>query len=105
MLIACLPLAFSCGGKKSNAPGNEVSQVNYFELTIGGMTCTGCEQTIQNNVSKLEGITSVKASHTAGTALVGYVEGKADTMKIKEVISESGYTVKRIAPGKAEATE
>jgi copper chaperone CopZ len=67
-----------------------------MEIVIGGMTCTGCEQTIQKNVSKLEGIKSVKASFTIGNALIDYIPGMADTTKIKSAITGSGYTVKKI---------
>ena len=74
-----------------------------IEVSIGGMTCTGCEQTIQNNVGKLEGIKSVKASFTTGIAMVEYFDGIVDTTAIRQAITGSGYTVKHfIAPAKQE---
>ena len=70
-------------------------ETSVMEVSIGGMSCTGCEQTIQNNVGKLEGIKSVKASFTTGTAIIEYFQGMVDTTKIGEAIKGSGYTVKK----------
>lgn len=68
---------------------------SVIEVSIGGMTCTGCEQTIQAGVSKLDGIKSIKASHTAANAFIEYYPDLVDTLKIKEAITGKGYTVKR----------
>ena len=56
-----------------------MQEASVIEVSIGGMTCTGCEQTIQNNVGKLEGIKSVKASFTTGIAMIEYFQGIVDT--------------------------
>ena len=101
-LSACLILpvyiliAASCSGSGTKAVTTEKNQeASVIEVSVGGMSCTGCEQTIQNNVGKLEGIKSVKASYTTGMAMIEYFEGVADTTGIKEAISGSGYTVKK----------
>ena len=102
ILIVYILVAVSCSGNGKKADETEKNQkVSVIEVSIGGMSCTGCEQTIQNNVGKLEGIKSVKASYTTGMAMIEYFEGVADTTGIKEAISGSGYTVKKfIAPTK-----
>jgi len=69
-----------------------------MEIKIEGMTCTACEQTIQRKVGKLEGIKSVTATFSDGRAIIEYFPGKADTLKIKDAISGSGYVVKKISP-------
>jgi len=97
-------LAFvSCkeGGKKTEKDTQQLVSAT-MEISIGGMTCLGCEQTIQNNVSKLEGIKSVKASFTVGNALIEYYPGMVDSLKIKEAIAGSGYTVKKVIPSTQE---
>ena len=71
-------------------------ETSFIEVSIGGMTCTGCEQTIQAGIGKLEGIKSVKASYVAGNALVEFYPGITDTVKIKTAITGSGYTVKNL---------
>ena len=72
-------------------------EASVIEVSIGGMTCTGCEQTVQTSISKLEGIKSVKASFITGKALVEYFPGITDTVKIKAAVTGSGYTVKRFS--------
>jgi copper chaperone CopZ len=88
----------SCGKSKKSANRDASLEKSLIEVSIGGMTCTGCEQTIQAGITKLEGITSVKASYVTGNALVEYFPGITDTVKIKAAITGSGYTVKRFKP-------
>jgi len=96
ILIVYILVATSCSGTGKKAADTEKNQeVSVIEVSIDGMSCTGCEQTIQNNVGKMEGIKSVKASFTTGMAMIEYFEGMVDTTGIKEVINGSGYTVKK----------
>lgn len=93
-LLVLAVFATSCGSKnKTEKESGEPASV--IEVSINGMTCTGCEQTIQNRLGKLEGIKSVKASFTTGNAIVEYFPGKVDTLKMKETVTGSGYTVKK----------
>jgi len=88
--------AFACGGSGKKAEKEEaVQQASFLEVSIGGMTCTGCEQTIQTSISKLEGVKSVKASFTTGKAVVEYYPEKTDTLKIREAVTGSGYSCKK----------
>jgi copper chaperone CopZ len=64
-----------------------------LELVVDGMTCTGCENTIKANVSSLEGVNHVEASHVKGITVVDFDPEVADTAAIKLKIIESGYTV------------
>ena len=85
-------LAISCSGnrqEKSTDPG----VASLIEVKIEGMTCTGCEQTIQRNVEKLEGIKSVKATFSDGRAVIEYFPGTVDTLIIEDAITGSGYKV------------
>ena len=96
ILIIYSLIAFSCSGNGKKAAETEKNKVvSVIEVSIGGMTCTGCEQTIQNNVGKLEGIKSVKASFTTGMAMIEYFDGMVDTSVIRQAITGSGYTVKK----------
>lgn len=96
ILFVYILIAVSCSGnvKKAGKAGESL-EASIMEVSIGGMSCTGCEQTIQNNVGKLEGIKSVKASFTTGNAIIEYFQGTVDTTKIGEAIKGSGYTVKK----------
>jgi copper chaperone CopZ len=88
----------SCGKSKKSPNGDASMEKSLIEVSIGGMTCTGCEQTIQAGITKLEGIKSVKASYVTGNALVEFFPGITDTVKIKAAITGTGYTVKKFKP-------
>jgi len=90
--------AVSCGKSKKSPARDASMEKSLIEVSIGGMTCTGCEQTIQSRVGMLEGINSVKASYVTGKALVEYLPEITDTVKIKTAITGSGYTVKKFNP-------
>ena len=90
--VLMIVFAVACTGKsKKNIESMEVSGI---EISIQGMTCTGCEQTIQANISKLEGVKSVKATFADGKALVEFVPSLVDTVMMKEAVTSAGYVVK-----------
>lgn len=97
VVIGFLLISAGCGekGKKQESPA-ATQQAALVEVSIGGMSCTGCEQTVQNKLSKLEGVTYVKASFTDGKAVVEYIPSVTDTLKIREAIASTGYTCKKI---------
>jgi copper chaperone CopZ len=96
ILIAFIVTAISCSSKTGKSPGTEVKmEPSVIEVSIGGMSCTDCEQTIQKRVGELEGIKSVKASYVAGNAVIEFFPDKVDSVKIREAITGSGYSVKK----------
>jgi copper chaperone CopZ len=96
ILFCYIMIAVSCSGEgKKTVKADQNQAASSMEVSIGGMVCTGCEETIQNNVGKLEGIRSVKASYKTGEAVIEYFQGIADTSKIREAITASGYNVKK----------
>lgn len=89
---------FACKGKtvdKSTDSEPSVALVTC-EVKINGMTCTGCEQTIENAVIGLEGIKSVEASHTEGMALIVAEADKFDSVSIKSKIDGTGYSAVQV---------
>jgi copper chaperone CopZ len=96
ILIAIMLTAVSCSGKtdKTAKAGVKI-EPSVIEVSIGGMSCTNCEQTIQKRVGELEGIKSVKASYVAGNAVIEFFPDKIDSVKIREAITGSGYAVKK----------
>ena len=68
------------------------------ELTVAGMTCTGCEASIGKAVGRLEGVADVRADHEAGRVVVtaGEEVGRAD---IEAAIEDAGYEVIPDGPG------
>lgn len=59
---------------------------------VEGMTCSGCEWTIEKAVSRLEGVCSVSADHRAGLLEVAYCAPCTETAII-QAIEETGYGV------------
>ena len=105
LIIICLFLTFGCsssGTKKNTAEQKTDSTENVktvaVELSIKGMSCTGCEQTIQSGVAAIAGVKQVKADFKTGKARVEFVPGVADTTGIKTTISASGYIIAGIKP-------
>jgi len=96
LIILTLTISSCRGGKKAEKE-TVFAEASKIEVSIAGMSCTGCEQTVQNCVAKLDGIKSVKASFTTGNAVIEYIPGKVDSLKIKEAINGSGYSVKKFS--------
>jgi copper chaperone CopZ len=95
MLLLFIFVVFQgCGnkGRKEGSGGFNVAD-SKIEVTISGMTCTGCEETITGSVSKLEGVSAVKADYKAGRAVVDFNSSLADTSEIRAAITHSGYKV------------
>jgi len=96
ILMAVILTAISCGNNKGrNANAGMQAEPSVIEVSIGGMSCTDCEQTIQKRVGELDGIKSVKASWVAGRAVIEFYPDKVDSVKIRQAITGSGYTVKK----------
>jgi copper chaperone CopZ len=76
----------------SDTPEEGLTPVAY-EIVIEGMTCTGCEQTIEGSVNKLDGIKMVDADHLGGIAKIEFFAEKTDTAAIRKAITGSGYKV------------
>jgi len=68
-----------------------LANAQKIEISIEGMTCTGCENTIQNKIKEFDGVYSVKASHEQGIATIEIDSTKADILKIEDAINEVGY--------------
>jgi len=99
VMILIILFVFACqNAPKENteqtaSPAEEIVKVNVqkIEITIEGMTCTGCENTIQNTIKEFDGIYSVTASHLDGKAILEIDSTKADILKIEEAINTVGY--------------
>lgn len=106
MLLCLAIISVSCGGGKSNTvkdvPEAEVVSATA-EISIEGMTCTGCENTICTSIEKIPGVKAVTASHTDGKATVEFDAGKVDTAAIKAAIDAAGYKALKVTTAVPEA--
>jgi copper chaperone CopZ len=64
-------------------------------LTVEGMTCSGCIQTIESSLSQFEGIGDIFVDLSAGKAEVYYDSGKLkDVSQMAAAITANGYPAK-----------
>ena len=66
---------------------------NTIELSVKGMTCSGCESHVNNAVGQLAGVDSVKASYQDANTIIKYDPAKVDRDQIVEAINKTGYKV------------
>ena len=93
LLSAVFLIGFSCNNERARPAKNGGSDIAKIEVSLNGMTCTGCEQIIQNNVGKLDGVKSVEAAYKLNRAIIEFDPEIVDTAKIRTAITGSGYIV------------
>lgn len=74
-----------------------VNESNIIEvkLFIEGMTCTGCEESVDYTLRKQEGVLSAVSSYESGIAYVKYDKSKVKPEQLAQAIEdEVGYKVK-----------
>lgn len=94
VLLLLFLLIWACQGPKAPASQDapaETTPTTSYVLSVEGMTCTGCENTVQNAVKSVEGVYAVQASFEDELVSISVTE-KADTVAIREQIINSGYT-------------
>jgi copper chaperone CopZ len=74
---------------------------------VEGMTCSGCERTVQKVVGNLEGVITAKADLNAATVSVEYDPEKVTIDKIRAAVNGVGYrlTGERPALGQREGRD
>ena len=97
-LIVIFTLAFftSCQSNTKKIESNS-KLVNYetIELTVTGMTCSACENTIENGLKQVDGVVEVKASHKNGRVSIKMEKDKVNREEITQQIESIGYNVEK----------
>lgn len=86
----------SCGGGSSDAADETVDPVDSASLvtvkySVEGMTCPGCENTVNYAVGELPGVTEVTSSFKEEFALVTFDPEMVTEEQIEEAITTKGY--------------
>lgn len=63
-------------------------------LTIQGMTCGGCVNSVQRALAGLPGVRQTEVSLEAGQATIEYDAARVSPEQLKTAIEEAGYDVK-----------
>lgn len=69
------------------------SDIKTTAIKISGMTCTSCEEHVNHEVNKLNGIINSKASYENGNAVIEFDRTKTDETEIEKAINSTGYKV------------
>jgi mercuric ion transport protein len=69
------------------------SDIKKTEFKISGMTCASCEEHVNQEVNKLNGIVNTKASYENGNAIIEFDKTKTDETEIEKAINSTGYKV------------
>ncbi|GAB3194321.1 copper chaperone CopZ [Pontibacter aydingkolensis] len=67
--------------------------IKTTEFTIEGMTCSGCEEHVTNEVNKLTGIIKTIVSYENGNAIIEFDQTQTNIEEIEKAIANTGYTV------------
>lgn len=70
-----------------------VDNKQQVKFTIQGMTCEGCEEHVNNELSKVNGVIAYKTSYASENSLVTFDKSKVDVKAIEAAINKTGYKV------------
>jgi copper chaperone CopZ len=97
MVMAFVMVACS-GGQSTDEVQPETaidsSRLVTVKYSVEGMTCTGCENTINFSLGEMPGVTEVTSSHQEMYTLVTYDSGLVTPEMIGKDITARGYTFK-----------
>ena len=71
-----------------------VDNKQQVKFTIQGMTCKACEEHVNNELSKVNGVVAYKTSYATRSSLVTFDKSKVDEKTIEAAINKTGYKVK-----------
>ncbi len=71
-----------------------VDHQQQVKFIIQGMTCEACEEHVNSELSKVNGVLAYKTSYATRSSLVSFDQLKTDEKTIEAVINKTGYKVK-----------
>jgi len=96
--VVVLISAACSGGKTSENDAPEAaidsSRLVTVKYSVEGMTCGGCENTVNFALGELPGVTEVSSSFKEKYTLVTFDSGQVTPAQIEEVVTARGYTFK-----------
>jgi copper chaperone CopZ len=85
---------FSGNSNASNVIVVKENDILNAELSIRGMTCTGCEHSVNAALNNSEGVLEASSSYDSGMAIVKFDQSKVSVDQLATNIEEAtGYTV------------
>ncbi len=71
-----------------------INKKEQVKFNIQGMRCTACESEVNNELSKVNGVTAYKTCYKSKDIIVTFDKSKVDIKTFETAISKTGYTVK-----------
>lgn len=94
VFLALLLLSVSACKQNKPAKQAEASATPVMvELSITGMSCMGCVETVRSSIAQLEGIDTVSVSLDSANAVVVFKPQTVDTASIRKAVELNGYKV------------
>ena len=99
LVVLLMAFPYYSGAFFPDKPVKEAMVVKYSalhqaKLSIKGMTCTGCESSVNHALKSKEGVVEAKANYEEGMASVTYDPAAVTVEDLKAVIEEDvGYQV------------
>lgn len=86
---------FACNqtSQKTEKSTVNVAAVKTLELRVSGMTCEGCENTIESALTNLDGVVSAEALHVDGLTTVSFDTTIVNADLLSQTINNLGYKV------------
>jgi len=100
ILMMTFPLyakVFYLRPKVQTASDTTIDNKQQVKFTIQGMTCEACEEHVNNELSKVNGVLAYKTSYATRSCLVTFNKSKVDVKTIEAAINKTGYKVKAIS--------
>jgi len=80
--------------------GKEKEESNKCEISIAGMHCASCAQTIEKALNKTKGVKKANINFATEKATIEYDEDKINQEELENVIKKIGYKVVKQGSGK-----
>lgn len=92
-LFSCNRVNTVSDEKSNETTSTKTENIKTIKLDVSGMTCEGCENTIESALNKVDGVVSVEASHINAIATISFDSTKLEQVTIAQKINETGYKV------------
>ena len=79
---------------KTNIADTDVTESRFATavFSVNGMTCSGCEKSVNGKLTKMDGVNEVvKVCHKSGSAVLTYDPDKVNTEELAKTITDMGF--------------
>lgn len=99
-LFLLISILFACNqASNTNATEqdktSEVAALKTIEMRVTGMTCEGCEHSVETALTGVKGVITAKASHQKEVTVISYDTTKVKPELLAETINNLGYHVEK----------